>query len=113
MKHVLVMLLAVLALGACRTNTVQRSSAPAPVRAAPAQLVDVDGAPIERVGFRPGVSTVTVENLAKGAGCRGGVGASLLTEPGPVEIYRMACDNGQAFMARCELRQCKAVARKY
>ncbi|MES3023339.1 MAG: hypothetical protein V4857_17385 [Pseudomonadota bacterium] len=112
MKHVLVMLLAVAALGACRSNTVQRSAV-APARPAPVQLVDAEGVPIQRVGFRPGVSTVTVENLAKQVGCRGGVGASLLTEPGPIEIYRMACDNGQVYMARCEMRQCKAANKVY
>jgi hypothetical protein len=26
-----------------------------------------------------------------------------------VEVYRMVCDSGKVFMARCELRQCKAM----
>jgi hypothetical protein len=59
------------------------------------------------VEFRVGVSSVTVEQLARQQACVGGVGAGLLTAPGPVEVYRMACDNGKIFMARCELRQCK------
>ena len=33
--------------------------------------------------------------------------AALVTEPGPVEVYRMQCDNGKVFMARCEMRQCR------
>ena len=66
-----------------------------------------DGTPIDKVGFRPGVSSATVEKLAMAAGCTGGVGAGLVTEPGPIEVYRMSCDNGKVFLARCELRQCK------
>jgi hypothetical protein len=62
---------------------------------------------IETLQFQPGISTVTVENMAKKVGCQGGVGAGLISEKGPVEIYRMLCDNGTVFKARCELRQCK------
>jgi hypothetical protein len=83
------------------------SAAPVPVKAMPQQLVGPDGVPIERVPFRAGVSSVTVENLAKKQGCVGGQGAGLLSEPGPVEVYRMMCDNGKVFQARCELRQCR------
>lgn len=81
----------------------------APVKVAQSQLVDADGVPIERVPFRAGISSVTVENMAKKQGCTGGVGAGLMTEPGPIEVYRMMCDNGKVFRARCELRQCKAM----
>jgi hypothetical protein len=77
-------------------------------KAAPAdQLVDSNGVAIERIPFRAGVSSVTVEKMAKGRQCAGGQGAGLVTEPGPVEVYRMQCDNGKVFMARCELRQCR------
>lgn len=69
----------------------------------------VDGVPVQKVAFRPGVSSATVERLAFAQECRGGQGAGLVTEPGPVEIYRMACSNGKVFMARCELRQCAAM----
>jgi PBP1b-binding outer membrane lipoprotein LpoB len=90
---------------------------PAPVAAvkpaAPALAADgtpityVDGVPVEKVPFRTGVSSATVEQLAKAQSCHGGLGAGLVSEPGPVEIYRMACDNGKTFIARCELRQCR------
>ena len=73
----------------------------------PPQLLDANGVPIETVAFKAGVSSVTVEHLAKAQGCAGGVGAGLVTEAGPVEVYRMQCDNGKVFLARCELRQCK------
>lgn len=63
--------------------------------------------PIQAIPFVTGVSSVTVENLAKAQSCRGGQGAGLVTPAGPVEVYRMRCDNGQVFMARCELRQCR------
>jgi hypothetical protein len=61
---------------------------------------------IQTVRFQTSVSSVTVENMAKREGCKGGAGASLITEKGPVEVYRMYCDNGKVFLAKCELRQC-------
>jgi len=83
--------------------------APAPVaHAAPAPgLTAADGAPIETVPFHLGVSSATVEKMARDQACTGGQGAGLITPPGPVEVYRMQCDNGKVFMARCELRQCR------
>lgn len=89
--------------------------AQAPVKRKPAQAeqpgrVMVNGVEVQKVEFRPGVSSATVERLAYAQQCRGGQGAGLLTEPGPVEVYRMACDNGKVFLARCELRQCKPMA---
>jgi hypothetical protein len=107
MKHALV-LLAVL-LGGCTLFKSKVAPAPAPVTAArPATpgLLDPNGTPIERVPFRTGVSSATVEKMAKQQGCTGGQGAGLMTEAGPVEVYRMRCENGKVFMARCELRQC-------
>ena len=74
------------------------------------QRVVVDGVEVQKVAFRPGISSATVERLAKAQSCQGGVGAGLVSEPGPVEIYRMACDNGKVFLARCELRQCSAMS---
>lgn len=62
---------------------------------------------IQTVEFRPGVSSATVERLAKRFGCEGDKGAGLLTDKGPVEVYRMRCNNGTTFMAQCELRQCR------
>jgi hypothetical protein len=90
----------------------QTPMAPEPVaaaapRAVPAQLVDAQGAPIEAVPFVSGVSSVTVEKMAAAQLCKGGEGAALVTPAGPVEVYRMRCDSGRVFMARCELRQCK------
>jgi hypothetical protein len=104
-----VLLCAVALLAGC---TAFHGKADAPVAAAkpraPAeQLLGADGVAIERIPFRAGVSSVTVERMARGQQCTGGQGAGLVTEPGPVEVYRMQCDNGKVFMARCELRQCK------
>ena len=67
----------------------------------------VDNVPIQKIPFRIGVSSATVERMARQQGCVGGKGAGLITEPGPAEVYRMQCENGKIFMARCELRQCK------
>lgn len=63
---------------------------------------------VETVEFRTGVSSTTVEKLAQNYGCVGGKGAGLITEQGPVEIYRMQCNDGKVFLAQCELRQCSA-----
>jgi hypothetical protein len=79
-----------------------------PPPAAPVAAVAADPAPaVETIPFRTGVSSATVEKMAKQQGCTGGQGAGLITQPGPVEVYRMRCEDGKVFMARCELRQCK------
>lgn len=57
------------------------------------------------VEFTPGVSSATVERLAKQLGCDGR-GAGLITPKGPIEMYRMACHDGRTILAKCELRQC-------
>jgi hypothetical protein len=62
---------------------------------------------LEKVAFRPGVSSATVERLARRFGCTGSTGAGLITDKGPLEVYRLRCDNGTTFMAQCELRQCR------
>lgn len=69
---------------------------------------DANGsAEVWKVKFRVGVSSATVEHLGRRFGCVGKAGAGLITEKGPVEVYRMECDNGTTFMAECELRQCR------
>lgn len=62
---------------------------------------------VQKVEFKSGVSSATVERLARQFGCTGSTGAGLVTDKGPVEVYRMQCDNGSNFLARCELRQCR------
>lgn len=107
MKALLALVVASL-VGGCSMFSTPMPAAPraaAPVQAAP-QLVDAGGAPIERVPYRVGVSSVTVEQLARQHACVG-QGAGLVTDPGPVEVYRLACSDGKVFMARCELRQCR------
>ena len=107
MKALLALVVASL-VGGCSMVSTPMPAAPrsaAPVQAAP-QLVDAGGAPIERVPYRVGVSSVTVEQLARQYACVG-QGAGLITDPGPVEVYRLACSDGKVFMARCELRQCR------
>jgi len=82
---------------------------PAPPAPPPAAVVAAPA--IEKIPFRIGVSSATVENLGKAQGCTSGQGAGLIASEGPVEVYRMQCDSGKVFMARCELRQCKAMPR--
>ena len=95
--------------GADAALAAARQPAPRTIAADGTPIVTSDGVEIEKVEFRAGVSSATVENLAKQASCRGGLGAGLLSAPGPVEIYRMTCDDGRVFIARCELRQCRAM----
>jgi hypothetical protein len=64
---------------------------------------------IQTIEFRTGVSSVTVEKMANKAGCFGGKGAGLVTPKGVTEVYRMACDGGKSFVAKCEMRQCKVI----
>jgi hypothetical protein len=79
-----------------------------PVASNEIKAYDANGALIiQKVEFRTGVSSATVEKLAKEHGCNGSSGAGLITKNGPVEVYRMVCDNGKAFLAQCELRQCR------
>ena len=63
---------------------------------------------VQPIPFQVSVSSVTVERLAAQQGCKGGKGASLVTEKGPIEVYKMICDSGKVFLAKCELRQCKS-----
>ena len=69
----------------------------------------VSPAILQKVDFKLGRSSVTVERIAHKASCVGGKGAALITTSGPVEIYRMDCGDGRTFMARCELRECRAM----
>jgi hypothetical protein len=99
MKHVALAVAAAVILGGC--SLFHR---PLPAPAAPV----LEAAPaVETIPFHTGVSSATVEKMAKQQGCTGGQGAGLITQPGPVEVYRMRCEDGKVFMARCELRQCK------
>ena len=97
---------------AARRAASVRMAAPSAVAEDGSKRVAIDGVEIVRVEFRPGVSSATVENLAKQAGCSGGPGAGLVTQAGPVEMYRMACADGRVLLARCELRQCRPVSLK-
>ena len=87
-----------------------RHSTPTPAAAGPDKpsgLADASGTPIEKLPFRLGISSNTVEKMGRQQACTSGQGAGLVTGAGPVEVYRMQCDNGKVFMARCELRQCR------
>ena len=94
-------------LGGCLHQPIPPAAAALRAPARPAGPVDADGTPIQTLPFRLGVSSSTVEKLARQQACSGGQGAALVSEQGPVEVYRMQCDNGKVFMARCELRQCR------
>jgi hypothetical protein len=112
MKHLTLLLLSVGLLSACAhrpTSNTEYAAAPQPRKStaqAPKRVM-ANGVEVQTVDFRPGISSATVERMARDASCQGGTGAGLVSETGPVEIYRMKCDNGNVFMARCELRQCK------
>lgn len=110
MKRALVLMPLAALLGGCAWFHKPAPTPPAAmasVPARPAGPVDADGTSIQKLPFRLGVSSNTVEKLARQQACTGGQGAALVTEPGPVEVYRLQCDNGKVFMARCEMRQCR------
>ena len=98
---------------AARRAASERKPAASELAGDGSKRVMVDGVEIEKVAFRAGVSSATVERMARNAGCdgNGGPGAGLMSEPGPVEVYRMMCSNGKAYLAKCELRQCKPLQR--
>jgi hypothetical protein len=106
---------AVLALSGCaQLHRLNENAAPPPAGTVMTAAPTPAAAPaIETIPFRTGVSSATVEKMARQRGCLGGQGAGLITEPGPVEVYRMRCEDGamrgKVFMARCELRQCRAM----
>ncbi|MES2324379.1 MAG: hypothetical protein V4633_19160 [Pseudomonadota bacterium] len=112
MKQLFVLVACAVVLSGCssvRRPVIKAWEAPPGAVYASRQLYDSNGAVIERIPFRAGVSSVTVENMAKLEGCVGGTGAGLMTPQGPVEAYRMICENGKVYTAKCELRQCKKI----
>ncbi|MES2757420.1 MAG: hypothetical protein V4693_08605 [Pseudomonadota bacterium] len=109
MKRLLLVSCAVVLSACSMFRTKMEPVAVAPAMPVETRLLDANGVPIERIPFRAGVSSVTVERLGKQRDCQSSEGAGLLTEPGPIEVYRMVCSSGKVFMARCELRQCKAM----
>jgi hypothetical protein len=108
MKALLALAMATV-LGGCAMLRTTMPAAPAAIPAKGTQSVggvQVERVQVERIPFRVGVSSATVEQLARQHACVG-QGAGLITEPGPVEVYRLQCGDGKVFMARCELRQCR------
>ena len=67
---------------------------------------------LQKLEFVQGVSSVTVERLAAKNQCSSKLGAGQITPKGPTEIYRVSCDDGRVFMAKCELRQCQPMLSK-
>jgi hypothetical protein len=103
MKALLALAMAT-ALGGCAMRTTMPAAPAVPAKGT--QPAGANGVQVERIPYRVGVSSVTVEQLARQHACVG-QGAGLITEPGPVEVYRLQCGDGKVFMARCELRQCR------
>lgn len=67
---------------------------------------------IQLIEFALGVSSVTVERLAKEQSCTNNKGAGLVSPKGTQELYKMQCSDGRVLMAKCELRQCTIVSHK-
>lgn len=94
--------------GGAYTQVQHERSAATPVGGEQTVVRDAKGAVVvHKVPFELGVSTVTVERMARRSGCMSEKGAGLLTEAGPLEVYRVQCLDGGHFMAKCELRQCR------
>lgn len=75
--------------------------------ASPTQVVTSNAVKIERVPFELGISSVTVERIAKQNNCQSKKGAGLLYKKSPIEVYRVECEDGREIKARCEMRQCE------
>ena len=82
------------------------AAAPLPLAAAAPAAAEPQ---IQTIPFLAGVSSMTVEKLALKYGCTASKGAARITDKGPVEVYRMACDDERILLVKCELRQCKAM----
>jgi hypothetical protein len=67
---------------------------------------------LQKIEFKTGISSVTVERLALQSQCTSKQGAAQLTPKAPIEVYRVSCDDGRVFMAKCELRQCQTMMSK-
>lgn len=87
--------------GTDMASQVKQVEQPRPVEATSSYPVK-----IEKVPFEIGVSSATVERIAKQNSCESKQGAGLLYKKGPVEVYRVDCKDGREIKARCELRQC-------
>lgn len=109
MKRLFLLMSCAMLLSACKTPTPMPEWKPVARTTPQDTLYDSSGNVIERIPFRAGVSSVTVENMAKREGCVGGQGAGLMTPQGPVEVYRMICESRRVYVAKCEFRQCKSV----
>ncbi len=111
MKQVLVLLTAALLLTACSSASrkADAAAADAAARSLAARRAAISAA--DHPDFRAGISSATVEKLAKKQDCPDSAGASLVGEAGPVESYRMVCGDGKVIEAKCELRQCKLISK--
>ena len=67
---------------------------------------------LQKIEFKTGISSVTVERLAMQSQCTSKLGAAQITPKAPIEVYRVSCDDGRVFMAKCELRQCQTMISK-
>lgn len=91
-----------------RMSAGDRPAAAAPTLSAAAAPASAEPQ-IQTIPFQAGVSSMTVEKLALQYGCSAKKGAARITEKGPVEVYRIACDDERTLLVKCELRQCKAM----
>lgn len=83
---------------------------PASIQAAPKEVMAVnDSKEGDKGKQRIGRSSYVVLQMAKKKGCNTDGAAGLITERGPVEDYRIACEDGTVFLARCELRECSQI----
>ena len=61
----------------------------------------------EKAQIKIGPSAIALEKMARHKGCEPVLGAELISQNGPVEVYEIKCVNGQVLGANCEYRQCK------
>lgn len=71
-----------------------------------------DKSTLQLIEFQIGVSSHSVERLAKERSCGTTKGAGLVSPKGARELYKVQCTDGRVLMATCELRQCSVVSHK-
>lgn len=54
-----------------------------------------------------GTQSYTLEKIAAQQGCKSEQGAELLRDDGPIERYKITCQNGKTVYAYCEYRECR------
>ncbi len=96
----------VIAITGCSIWKPKEAPKPPPAKPSAETQAAADEKARRKAEFHLGRSSYVVTLMAKQVGCINDVGSAMTSPAGPIETYKMYCDNGQVFQAKCELRQC-------